>query len=105
LQPLIEYLGSSKEYSPNSNVKFPVKLSTGNISSNTSTDADIYRSLWMNHMLRATLNHQISQTVNQAISSSRASIASSHNSSGSGFGGGVSSGGGSFGGGGGGGRF
>lgn len=68
-------------------------------------DVDIYRSMWMNHVLRSSLNHQINQTINQAISSSRASIAASHQSSGSGFGGGVSSGGGSFGGGGGGGRF
>ena len=94
-------LGCAKEVEK----QMKIKMEAMNISSNTSTDADIYRSLWMNHMLRATLNHQISQTVNQAISSSRASIASSHNSSGSGFGGGVSSGGGSFGGGGGGGRF
>ena len=36
LQPLIEYLGSSNVYSPNSNDKFPVKLSTGKISSKTS---------------------------------------------------------------------
>lgn len=51
------------------------------------------------------VSSSISNSVNQAISSSRSSIAASESSSGSGFSGGSIGGGGSFGGGGGGGRF
>lgn len=51
------------------------------------------------------VSNSISNSVNQAISSSRSSIAASSSSSGDGFSGGSIGGGGSFGGGGGGGRF
>ncbi len=50
-------------------------------------------------------SYTVSNSVSQAVASSRASIASSSSSSASGFGGGASGGGGSFGGGGGGGHF
>lgn len=80
-----------------------IKLETMNLEHSYSVDlGDIYV---MNTLIRANIASTITSTVNQAVVSSRSSIASSAKSSSGGFGGGMSSGGGSFGGGGGGGRF
>ena len=71
----------------------------------TNTVITGYNPFLTNHLVITSIYNDINQSVHNAVSSSRSSIAESSNSSSDGFGGGSIGGGGSFGGGGGGGRF